>query len=303
MLYQQLQVAYRASDADEQFDTWTNKKCQYSCWHIGLELLLKYLMFVRAFRETNFNLYKRSLCSWFFVLSHPNYQRFATTNFIDMHFVEKASPEISKLLKEVVYSVNKSGRSLVQLNAYGDQNHEQVNKDLKGSGGISDLLNTTGSLERFLGSGPIVSQLNKYFEGSDKVIDMDTLNHNSEFKALQKRFSEDRDELIEEFVRTGNPFVGYKDITSLKSKIVFPCSSDIYKVGELGNASLKNFVKGVFIDNKRSVFDPIKQNNTGFFKKTTVKDTTKVFAKNSSDILTNMFIAAQQRNTNFHHLR
>ena len=127
---------------------------------------------------------------------------------------------------------------------------------------------------------------------------MDTLNHHSESKALQKRFSEDRDKLIEEFVRTGNPFVGYKDITSLKSKIVSPCSSDIYKVGELGNASLKNFVKGVFIDNKRSVFDPIKQNNTGFFKKITVKDTTKVLAKNSSDILTNMFIAAQQRNTN-----
>ena len=34
-----------------------------------------------------------------------------------------------------------------------DQNHEQVNKDLKGSGGFSDLLNTTGSLERFLVSG------------------------------------------------------------------------------------------------------------------------------------------------------
>ena len=46
----------------------------------------------------------------FYVLSHPNYQRFATTHFIDMHFVEKASPGMSKLLKEVVYSVNKLGR-------------------------------------------------------------------------------------------------------------------------------------------------------------------------------------------------
>ena len=53
-----------------------------------------------------------------------------------------------------------------------DQNHELVNKNLKGSGGISDLLNTTGSLERFLVSGPIVSQLIKDFEGSDKVIHM-----------------------------------------------------------------------------------------------------------------------------------
>ena len=96
VLYQQLQVAYKASDADEQFDTWTNKKCQDSCnvkyWHMGLKLILKYLMFVWAFRESNFNLYKRSLCSWlpwFFVFNYPNYQRSATTHFIDLHFVEK----------------------------------------------------------------------------------------------------------------------------------------------------------------------------------------------------------------------
>ena len=119
-----------------------------------------------------------------------------------------------KLLIEAVYSVNKSGRRFSSMPT--DQNHEQVNKDLMGSGGISDLLNTTGSLERFLLSGPIVSQLINEFEGSDKVIDM-TLNHNSECKALQKRFSEDKDKLIKEFVRTGNPFVGYKDIICLKS--------------------------------------------------------------------------------------
>ena len=168
--------------------------------------------------------------------------------------------------------MNKSGRRFSSIPT--DQNHEQVNKDLKGSGGISDLLNTTGSLERFLVSGPIISQHINDFEGSDKVIDMDTLNHHSESKVHQKRFSEDRDKLIEEYVQTGNPFVGYKDITSLNSKIVSPYSPDIYKIKELGNASLKNFVKEVFIDNRRSVFDPIKQNNTGFFKETIVKDTT-----------------------------
>ena len=52
-----------------------------------------------------------------------------------------------------------------------DQNHEQQNKDLKGSGGISNLLNTS---ERFLVSGPIVAQLIQDFEGSaDSVIDFD----------------------------------------------------------------------------------------------------------------------------------
>ena len=136
-----------------------------------------------------------------------------------------------KLLKEAVYSVNKSGRRFSSMSTY--QNHEQVNKDLKGSGGISDLLNTTGSLERFLVSGPIVSQLINDFEGSDKVIDMDTLNHHSESKALQKRFSEDRDKLIEEFVQTGNPFIGLlatKTLQVLNQRLSLPAAQIFTKL-------------------------------------------------------------------------
>ena len=120
---------------------------------------------------------------------------------------------------------------------------------------------------------------------------MVTLNHHSESKALRKRFYEDRDKLIEEFVRTGNPFVGYKDITSLKSKISFPCSSDIYKVEELDNASLKNFVKEVFIDIKRSVFDPIKKTQ---LRRQPSRILPKYWQRNPQTflVLTNMFIAA-----------
>ena len=114
---------------------------------------------------------------------------------------------------------------------------------------------------------------------------MDTLNHHSESKVLQKRFSEDRDKLIEEFFQTRNPFDGYKDITSLQSKIAFPCSSDIYKVEELGNASLKNFVIEVIIDNKRSVFDPIKQNNTGFLRRQPSRMLPKYWQRNPQTFL------------------
>ena len=54
VLYQQLQVAYRSSDAEEQFDTWANKKCQDSCWHIGFELRLKYLIVCAGFQRDQF---------------------------------------------------------------------------------------------------------------------------------------------------------------------------------------------------------------------------------------------------------
>ena len=134
--------------------------------------------------------------------------------------------------------------------------------------------------------GPIVSQLIDDFEGSYKVIDMDRLNHHRGQRVQSSP------ETI--FLRQGqtdrrNQVFGYKNITSLKPKISLPPAE------EFGNVSLKNFVKEVFIEIKRSVFDPIKQNNTGFFKKTTVKDqdNTKVLAKISSDIFT-----AQQRNAN-----
>ena len=58
------------------------------------------------------------------MFNQPNYQRFATTHFIDLHFVENASPQMLKLLKEAVYSVNKSGRRFISMHT--DQNHEQV---------------------------------------------------------------------------------------------------------------------------------------------------------------------------------
>ena len=85
-------------------------------------------------------------------------------------------------------------------------------------------------------------------------------------------FSEDMDKLIEEFAT--NPLQVLNQRLSLPAAEIF--------------TKLKNWAMSA----------SIKQNNTGFLKKTTVKDTTKVLAKISSDIFTNMFIAAQQQNTN-----
>ena len=95
VLYQQLQVAYRASDADEQFYAWTNKKCQESPLSICTKgrCVLGNIMVFRVQSSK---------------LSTVCYN--TSTHFIDLHFVEKAFPEMLKLLEEAVYSVNKSGR-------------------------------------------------------------------------------------------------------------------------------------------------------------------------------------------------
>ena len=99
-------------------------------------------------------------------------------------------------------------------------------------------------------------------------------------------------------VKAGNPFIGYVEVTSLVSKIVSTCSQDVYKLEALGKEQVQEFVKAVFIDKTRSIYDPIKQNKIGFFKKHVVKDNTVKLNKTSLDIVTNMFFAAQQRNIN-----
>ena len=97
----------------------------------------------------------------------------------------------------------------------------------------------------------------------------------------------------------GNPFIGLSEVTSLVKKEVSKNSNDVYKLEKLGVTLFKDFIADVFVDKTRSLFDPIKQNNIGFFKKEKPKDKTAKLSKVSLDIVvTNIFFSAQQRNLN-----
>ena len=178
-----------------------------------------YFIFVRSFREANYYLYKRALRSWipwFSVFDHYQYLRYATAHIVDLGIIDSYNSDMSNLLIKGVFTANKTGRRFSNIPT--DQNHEQVNKELKSSGGISGLLNTTGSLERFLISAPIVSQLILEFESNFKDFgaeDFDTLNHHSESKALQIRFVRDCEAVTNKIIEFGNPFSVYTEITSL----------------------------------------------------------------------------------------
>lgn len=131
--------------------------------------------------------------------------------------------------------MNKTGKRFSNIPT--DQNYEQVNKDLKSSGGISGLLNTTVSLERFLVSAPIISQMIQEFEkhtGYYTIEDFDSLNPHSESKALQKRFLGDCEKVVKAMQINGNPFIEYNDITSLVTKQVSECSEKIKELEEMG---------------------------------------------------------------------
>ena len=155
-----------------------------------------------------------------------------------------------------------------------DQNHEQVNKDLKGSGGISDLLNTSGSLEQFLIAGPIVAKLIQDFECPFfKWEDFDTMHHHSEFISLQKRFSDDCKKPTETLLKIGNPFTEPNNITSLVSKKVSSCSQNIVEIEKLSKEQFETYLQSVFVEKTASIVDTITKTKSisskQYHKKTT----------------------------------
>ena len=130
------------------FGEWIKDRCEesknFKFWSLGLQLLINYFIFVRSFREANYYLYKRALRSWipwFSVFDHYQYLRYATAHIVDLGIIDSYNSDMSNLLIKGVFTANKTGRRFSNIPT--DQNHEQVNKELKSSGGISGLLNTT----------------------------------------------------------------------------------------------------------------------------------------------------------------
>ena len=96
------------------------------------------LIFVRANRERNFDLYVdvlEELVPLFFALDHHHYARYIPVHIFDM----KTLPEPVLLqFKKGNFVANKSKKYFSSI-PY-DQAHEQQNKFVKGSGGIIGIV-------------------------------------------------------------------------------------------------------------------------------------------------------------------
>ena len=112
------------------------------CWKNILEMQIHILIFIRALRVSNFELFVvslKSLMKWFFSLDHYNYARWLSVHFFDLLSVENSLPDTYQNFKDRHFSFQKLNREFSSIAV--DQIHEQNNAVLKSVAGVKHILN------------------------------------------------------------------------------------------------------------------------------------------------------------------
>ena len=309
VLFILLQTAFEdENDEDDDYETWLNLRLNRSddffYWHKTLQLELKYFLFVRSLRESDFRLYKETVkdwCPWFFSLNHTNYARWTPVHSLDMDNLQETAPDIHHEYEvNGHFTVSVTGRNFSTIAL--DQNHEQQNCKLKGEGQIVGKTQDPVQLQSLLVCTPEISRLVDEYEAKNETI-YNRLFHHSSDPASQKRFIKFVKLLLAVMLKAGSPFVEcHPDLTSLKTKRKAQEGSGQYAraAEEKGKTLYKHFVHGVLITREKSIWDPIPRHEVLLFKEkgTTRQQTLKESLKTSrkgARAAAELLVLAQQR--------
>ena len=299
---------------ENNFDVWIEnsmkESAQFKYWYMGLELILRFLIFVRSIRTADIDLYMASLCywcRWFFIFDHPNYARYASVHLVDLFNAKTENGLAYQLLKKGIFTANKTDRRF--SNIHLDQNHEQLNDYLKKSGGIVGLTEDPAALKRFLVCAPLVAELCNDFKNSFAGTNEPFSNkHHAESSYMQQRFLKDKKALLETISSQVNPFnLAQKEIMNIYTHEKAPSSSIIYELESKASSLFEEYLQEVFVDSTQAIYVEIKQNKVHIFgaKNVSTKDNNKSklqSAKTCNKIVTNLFIASQQRDADLDEL-
>jgi len=115
--------------------TMSKERPQFLYWNRTLLLELCVLQLVRATREGDFPLYKKSLVAlapWMFSLDHSNYATWLSVHIHDMCSLSLTHPEIHQEFTNRAFVVHKTDKVFSSIPL--DHAHEQVNAHVKGKG-------------------------------------------------------------------------------------------------------------------------------------------------------------------------
>ena len=153
------------------------------------------LIFIRSFREGNFQLYFESLWSllkWYFAIDKYNYARWATIHWSDLAKLQDVCPSIYSEMTNGYFSFQKTNRKFSRMAL--DQIHEQNTTDIKGVSGATNLLNRVDNseLSRWELCGPDLVRLVTEFENNwDKNGIEEMPPHHEEKPQFQKTIFDD----------------------------------------------------------------------------------------------------------------
>ena len=227
-----MHISFEESGEDD-FDLWIEQSvknsAQFKYWHLGLTLILKCLIYVRAIREANIDAYINVLSYWVrwcFLFDHPNYARYTPVHLTDLWNAKWENSSVYRILQNGIFAVNKTNKRF--SNIHLDQNHEQLNDYLKKNGGIVGLTEDPAALKRFVVCAPLVGELCKDFEASfmDVHGETSTNKHHAESLYMQQRFLKDNESLLKTISTQGNPFnTSQKEIVNIYNHEQSPSSS------------------------------------------------------------------------------
>ena len=171
---------------------------------------MNYLLFLRSIRLRNFDLYVHSLdklLPWVFAFDHYNYARWISVHQFDMEMLHKKNPLVYQEFHAkgnfVVARTNDDFSSMAL-----DQRHEQLNKDIKGDGGMVGLTEDEEKFRHWTICSPEIARAVVEFE-EETVLQQrqhGSFHHHEDSNSFQIRFAKHVNDLTE-FDQLGNPFM------------------------------------------------------------------------------------------------
>jgi hypothetical protein len=282
-LYVLMHKAFVAEDRNDTttIEAWRvqreSESPQFHFWSMTLRLEVAVLLFVKALREGNFQLYIESLAKiapWFFALDHPNYARWLPVHVRDMLDLQRNAPDVAEHFRNGCFVFNKTSHCFSAMPI--DQAHEQNNKLVKDEGGAIGLTENPMQLLRWMISGPEIAQLVKEFETTLTQSNMksDSVLHHEQTKGTQTQFRQQVIDLCASFVDLGNPFeeysqdllaIGTNDIADDKVK------DTVRRIEQLGIDQYNTYVSERLESTSKHIMEPIKQNKLALFSRQSTK--------------------------------
>lgn len=274
-------------------------------WDTILSIEILILVFVRAHRENNFSLFVEVLeiiVGFFFAFDHYNYARWVSVHIRDMSSLPSSIEDLKSK-----WVVPKTQHRFSRLPF--DHNHEQLNAELKGKGGIIGLTESPVALQRWLLCGPEVARCISEFESelererSSSPSAREFLHHEEGLTA-QKNFKQQVNCLVDVIDDFGNPFKD--DCSELLVLNTRACADDsvvetVRCVEALGKAQYEQYKTEVLTNKTASIHDAIKRNSLPLFSSPRLKLKSKSSQKltayrSNTSLFGRLYIANQQRN-------
>ena len=298
-----LNRSYDESGSDMSIEDWIKSSSSDSptfqiCYFI-IQCQKYILLFIRAHRESKLQLMifaLKKLVPLFFAMDHQNYARWVPIFIRDL---ENLPPDVQAQFETGNWTIRISNHRFSSMPI--DQAHEQLNKRVKGVGGVIGLTESPFMLEKWAMTGPEIACVLSEFSGDSD--DPEILPHHNEGFSSQKRFKEHVVDLLEVILANINPFDEHsQQLVTLDNKVCESpaASASVRTIDSLGKEQYTTYRKNVLDSNVTALSAPIKRNNLLLFHEVKIRKVSSVklkvqHFKNQTDLFGKAFLMADSR--------